>query len=209
MFNNISDTPYSAPYTLYSKKAFTLIELIVVIAIIAVLAAIIAPNAFRAIEKAKVSASIADFKTYKAAIHSLHVDTGHWISDDKNNLSVPLMPGETPLDTNPVSLTKWGNALWPGWDGPYIEMVNYMTQWGGTYFIAWNYNFGREANSELFLEFEDCKYPCGPGDNEKSPMPEKAAIKIDETIDDGNLSKGDFRAAGTDYHWIMYWDYKS
>ena len=34
------------------KSGFTLIELIVVIAIIAVLAAIIAPNAFKAIEKA-------------------------------------------------------------------------------------------------------------------------------------------------------------
>ena len=37
------------------RKGFTLIELIVVIAIIAILAAIIAPNAFRAIEKAKAS----------------------------------------------------------------------------------------------------------------------------------------------------------
>jgi prepilin-type N-terminal cleavage/methylation domain-containing protein len=38
-----------------STRAFTLIELIVVIAIIAILAAIVAPNAFRAIEKAKVA----------------------------------------------------------------------------------------------------------------------------------------------------------
>jgi len=37
------------------RRSFTLIELIVVIAIIAILAAIIAPNAFRAIEKAKVA----------------------------------------------------------------------------------------------------------------------------------------------------------
>ena len=37
-----------------NRQSFTLLELIVVIAIIAILAAIIAPNAFRAIEKAKV-----------------------------------------------------------------------------------------------------------------------------------------------------------
>ncbi|MCF7873830.1 MAG: prepilin-type N-terminal cleavage/methylation domain-containing protein, partial [Candidatus Omnitrophica bacterium] len=49
------------------KRSFTLIELIVVIAIIAILAAIIAPNAFQAIEKAKIIEAIGDFKTLKTA----------------------------------------------------------------------------------------------------------------------------------------------
>ena len=61
------------------KKSFTLIELIVVIAIIAILAAIIAPNAFKAIEKAKITEAIADVKTYKTAIFTLYADTGHWV----------------------------------------------------------------------------------------------------------------------------------
>lgn len=40
------------------RIGFTLIELIVVIAIIAILAAIIAPNAFRAIEKANIQKAV-------------------------------------------------------------------------------------------------------------------------------------------------------
>ncbi|NCC82098.1 MAG: prepilin-type N-terminal cleavage/methylation domain-containing protein [Clostridia bacterium] len=39
-----------------NKKGFTLVELLVVIAIIAILAAVVAPNAFKAIEKSKVTA---------------------------------------------------------------------------------------------------------------------------------------------------------
>ena len=46
-------------------NAFTLIELIVVIVIIAVLAGIIAPNAFRAIEKAKLSRVAHDAQNIK------------------------------------------------------------------------------------------------------------------------------------------------
>ncbi len=62
------------------KKSFTLIELIVVIAIIAILAAIIAPNAFKAIEKAKISRAIADFKTFKTAMFSYYADCGKFPS---------------------------------------------------------------------------------------------------------------------------------
>ena len=38
-----------------NKKGFTLVELLVVIAVIAILASVIAPNAFSAMEKAKVA----------------------------------------------------------------------------------------------------------------------------------------------------------
>jgi len=72
------------------KKSFTLIELIVVIAIIAILAAIIAPNAFKAIEKAKVSQLIADFKAYKTGISALYADTGHWIADGRADTTFNL-----------------------------------------------------------------------------------------------------------------------
>jgi general secretion pathway protein G len=96
------------------RKGFTLIELIVVIAIIAVLAAIIAPNAFRAIEKAKISASLEDFRSIKTAIMSYYADTGQWVTDQP--------PGDL--------LTDPGVA---NWDGPYIEQWPASDRWGGAY----------------------------------------------------------------------------
>ena len=91
------------------KKYFTLIELIVVIAIIAILAAIIAPNAFKAIEKAKISATISDMKTIKKAAIIYYADTGQW-------------PWEGAVHADESTgigfVTDDGAA---GWDGPYIE----------------------------------------------------------------------------------------
>jgi general secretion pathway protein G len=98
------------------RKGFTLIELIVVIAIIAVLAAIVAPSAFRAIDKGKVSATIGDFKSIKTAAMAYYADTGQWpvnCSDGSgfvNNTSAPS-----------------------GWDGPYLEKWPAHSQWGGSY----------------------------------------------------------------------------
>ena len=63
---------------LFTKKNFTLIELVVVIAIMAVLAAIITPNALRAIEKAKISRAAEDMNAIRAAALSFYADTGTW-----------------------------------------------------------------------------------------------------------------------------------
>lgn len=90
------------------SKSFTLIELIVVIAIIAILAAIIAPNVFKAIEKAKISRTVADMKSIKTAVLSYYADTGSW-------------PNSHYIRDNTSSLlTDPGIA---GWDGPYLEKI--------------------------------------------------------------------------------------
>ena len=103
------------------KQNFTLIELIVVIAIIAVLAAIIAPNAFKAIEKAKISRLAADMKTIKSAVTSYYADTGqmppcHYIQGDSCLLTNNPCSGY-----DPTSLTPNGPFNIPNWDGPYLE----------------------------------------------------------------------------------------
>ncbi len=101
------------------KKSFTLIELIVVIAIIAILAAIIAPNAFKAIEKAKVSKIIALTRNLKTACNVYYADTGEFadeyyieIADHTGN------PGWAAPEHHQFSQEQPTVA---GWDGPYLE----------------------------------------------------------------------------------------
>ncbi|MDD3296982.1 MAG: prepilin-type N-terminal cleavage/methylation domain-containing protein [Candidatus Omnitrophica bacterium] len=185
-------------------KSFTLIELIVVIAIVAVLAAIIAPNAFKAIEKAKIATAISDFKTYKTSMGALYADTGHWIADSfgPNRRAQGLYPGATNLDTN--------ISNWPGWDGPYLEKVKLSTPWGGIYTIErWN-DFGRGSRKEMWLGYDDL---CYSGGLSNCYIPLKSAQKMDERIDDGDLSTGSFRhglytsESSGDCAWILVWDY--
>ena len=96
-------------------KGFTLIELIVVIAIIAILAAIIAPNAFKAIEKAKISGTIGDYRAMKTGAMAYYADTGTWPTDGVTTSGLVVTDGKA------------------GWDGPYLEKWPPLSKWGGTY----------------------------------------------------------------------------
>ncbi len=89
-----------------NKKGFTLVELLVVIAIIAILAAVVAPNAFKAIEKSKITAIEADYRAVKTATLVYYSDTGEWPADDS---------GEVGFITDP------GGAV-TGWNGPYLDV---------------------------------------------------------------------------------------
>ena len=101
------------------KWGFTLIELIVVIAIIAVLAAIIAPSAFKAIEKARISSTLEDFNSIKTAAMSYFSDVGSH---------------HTPCNTTANCVLGFvTNNSAAGWDGPYIEKWSATNRWGGLY----------------------------------------------------------------------------
>ena len=159
------------------NKSFTLIELIVVIAIIAILAAIIAPNAFRVIEKAKISKTVSDMRTVKVAAQSYYADSGKWpwegaVHGEHNNNGTGFMADDG------VS----------GWDGPYLESWP-KSQW-----------------TQDGLEFVYVYYPLGDWDNDgttgdhfisirnsagfSTALSEDIKLKIDSIIDDGNLSTG-------------------
>jgi len=185
------------------KKSFTLIELIVVIAIIAVLAAIIAPNAFRAIEKAKIAKGISDLKAFKAAILSLYADTGHWVLDDR------AMNDYYWADEGNGDLHR-DYSNWTGWDGPYIENSG-ATPWGGRVVIAFNGDIDSNGISDLRVEMDNWCY--GASTDGGCGVPVNARNKIDAAIDDGNLSNGNIRnltmATQEDTLFLVIeWDYR-
>ncbi|MCF7894118.1 MAG: prepilin-type N-terminal cleavage/methylation domain-containing protein [Candidatus Omnitrophica bacterium] len=186
------------------KRSFTLIELIVVIAIIAILAAIIAPNAFQAIEKAKIIEAIGDFKTLKTAIYALYADTGHWMTDHHTRSYIYL--GDNPNRSwyNTHDLIEDNNS-YTGWDGPYLEKVKGKTPWKGSYAVCGGCSWGVFSNKNIALEFEDVCYNPADGGNGACPMPSSSRDRIDEKVDDGDRSSGDFRG-GSDVHWILVKD---
>lgn len=189
------------------KKNFTLIELIVVIAIIAILAAIIAPNAFKAIEKAKVSRAIGDFKSYKSAIYSFYADVGDWpIGWNRDGYYYCLEDNGLVSNVN----------SWFGWDGPYLETVKNIHPWAGVYCLEY-LDLGRSSRMELFIEYNRCCYPSHVHANQACRsddcfVPINSAQRIDDSVDDGNTGTGDFfyqwvSAEGrADITWVLVWD---
>jgi len=183
------------------NKSFTLIELIVVIAIIAILAAIIAPNAFKAIEKAKISRAIADLRAVKTALLTLYTDTGHW----------PVEPYPDPAWQLSISIDSdlYSNLhSWQGWDGPYLEKQYSSSPWGGSIAIQ-SVNEGEGPEQEILIEYDD---DCVQSAN-KCPVPIAAAEIIDQKLDDGNTTilSGNIWVDDTsdplwDLHWIIVWD---
>ncbi len=179
------------------KKSFTLIELIVVIAIIAILAAIIAPNAFKAIEKAKISQCIADLKAIKTATVTLYADTGQWGVPDVTK--VHSYAGDYWVVISDSQLLN-NDEAYNGWDGPYLEQTNSQHPWGGHYAL-WVENQGKGPEQELQIIIEDY--------GTLSDIPEDTALRIDELIDDGDPLDGNFREEDPNDNegtYIIQWD---
>lgn len=109
-----------------NKKGFTLVELLVVIAIIAILAAVVAPNAFKAIEKSKVTAIEADYRAVKTATLVYYSDIGQWPG-------TPATPATAEDDPGFVVASIHNAAA--GWNGPYLDV------WVANAPIGTNYNF--------------------------------------------------------------------
>ncbi len=165
------------------KESFTLIELIVVIAIIAILAAIIAPNAFKAIEKAKISKTIADVDAIKTAALSYYADTGTWPPDFD---SISGLINGLLVDDDGT-----GNPV-PGWDGPYIESYS-PHPWGGH--MSWECfnNWVHWDNKSGCMVYLDDDQPGTAYTNNGGKVPDATMLRIDEVADDGNLSDGQLR----------------
>lgn len=103
-----------------NKKGFTLVELLVVIAIIAILAAVVAPNAFKAIEKSKITAIESDYRAIKTATFVYYSDTGLW--------------PETGAKANGFTEKKYidGTTI-DRWNGPYLDVWKDKSPLGNGY----------------------------------------------------------------------------
>ncbi|MCX7927165.1 MAG: type II secretion system GspH family protein [Candidatus Omnitrophica bacterium] len=172
-------------------KGFTLVELIVVVAIIAILAAVVTPNAFRAIEKAKISSTIADIKAIRAAAYDFYTDTG----------TLPCTKaggwGADPGFVRPITPSN----CWPneggcnqgctnisGWDGPYLEKWPQSGRWllGG----GGKYNWNRWPNFIAPGTAVRCSLAGIVTLEVYGAISVKALQEIDRVLDDGNLSSG-------------------
>ncbi|MEW6696445.1 MAG: type II secretion system protein [Bacillota bacterium] len=113
-----------------NNRGFTLVELLVVIAIIGVLAAAVAPNAYKAVEKSKVSAVLADLKALQSATIKMYADTG--MVPTVNN------PSTGYLTAAYITGSGSGYTKPSGWDGPYLERWKDENPFGGRYRYGYN-----------------------------------------------------------------------
>ena len=107
-----------------NKKGFTLVELLVVIAIIAILAAVVAPNAFKAIEKSKITAIEADYRAIKTATLVYYSDTGEWPEDEA---------AEAGFIKEARVASPGTQAEIDGWNGPYLDVWPAKSPFGTGY----------------------------------------------------------------------------
>jgi len=175
-------------------KSFTLIELIVVIAIIAILSAIVAPNAFRAIEKAKVSRAIQDVNAIKTAAMGFYNDTGLWPGSQWGTMpGDPLSPasyGEgfvtmPQVHSGSGSQQATAQQQIAYWDGPYLDKWS-NTPWAMPY--MWDYNNWDASGDGIPYEhvvWLDLAHSPGPYD-QNNKVPAKSRDKIDSILDGGD-----------------------
>lgn len=88
------------------KSGFTLIELVVVIVIVAILAAIVLPRFMGRTEDAKITATIANIRSFKTQLELYSTDTGH------------------PPTTSQGLMVLVSNPGVKGWNGPYLKDVS-------------------------------------------------------------------------------------
>ncbi|MBE3572851.1 MAG: hypothetical protein IMW95_07855 [Moorella humiferrea] len=162
-----------------------------VIAIIGVLAAIITPNAFRAIEKGKVSRAVADLRAIGSAAMAYYADVGDFPGSKGHHPGEPLQNGSDPgfvrkpdssWQTDNPNVGYGGNLA--AWDGPYLEKWPSHHPWGDVY--TWNYwrdyplpGTGTTVSKAGIVTLEDY-----------GRIPRASLEAIDRLLDDGDLSRG-------------------
>lgn len=104
----------------HRRAGFTLIEMLVVIAIIATLAAVVAPEIFRNVSDAKVTAAKSQLGIFALALDSYRLDTGQYPATAQGLRALRTAPsggGDAPRN----------------WRGPYLRKDVPLDPWGRPY----------------------------------------------------------------------------
>ena len=101
------------------RAGFTLIEMLVIIAIIAVLAAVVAPEVFRNVSDANVSAARQQIELLSTALDGYRLDNHAYPTTEQ---------GLAALRTEPTVGTRPRN-----WRGPYLRRALPADPWGNPY----------------------------------------------------------------------------
>jgi general secretion pathway protein G len=173
------------------QRGFTLVELLVVIAIIGILAAVIAPNAYSAVEKAKMNRLVSDCKAIEAAALNCYADTGAFPEvydvSQVNQQDFLVEPGSGAAGA--------GANEKPGWNGPYLERWPRNPFNVGTLSSQQDYQWdyrniaGSAATGDFVIEIS---------------LNGLADWQNVATVIDGNIDGGDGATAGK-VRWVNQW----
>ena len=112
-----------------SERGITLIEMLVVVTIIALFATLVAPNMFKNLDKANVTAARTQINNFEQALLQYKVSTG----------TFPTMEqGLEALHTRPPNVAQW--------DGPYLKKEIPLDPWKHPYLYRYPGEHGDEPD---------------------------------------------------------------
>ena len=166
-----------------ARHGFTLIELLVVIAIIGILASAVLASLNDAREQANYTKSIQDMRALRNNLALYYNDT---------RTLPPRCGADCDASTDPFL-----NALGVSrWNGPYGSVWDKSHPWGGGYSVN-SYDAYQDGTVEVFIVMDDDK-PATNAANNEGTVSTVALVGIDQILDDGDLSTGNFVGDGRD-----------
>jgi len=112
------------------QAGVTLIEMLVVVAIIGLFIAIVAPNMFKSADKARVTATRDQIRSFMTALGSYKLDTGVFPTTEQGLAALRAKPSE---EVN-------------GWNGPYMPQEIPKDPWGHDYVYKYPGEHGDEPD---------------------------------------------------------------
>ncbi len=112
------------------QAGVTLIEMLVVVAIIGLFVAIVAPNMFKNADKARITATRDQIRSFMTALGSYKLDTGIFPTTEQGLAALRAKPSE---EVN-------------GWNGPYMPQEIPKDPWGHDYVYKYPGEHGDEPD---------------------------------------------------------------